>query len=213
MSYQISPITALQPSLLAGLTECHRQTFGHAPWNEGRRCSNRSCSRKWGLDEPAPLSCPECGQAVAEFWPVPQVSCGLLEDFARAAAFKTIWEDDRLVGFGIGYALTPTEAENQLRLPGLADQLRHHFPACPRIGYQRDLAILPQHQGQGLGSLLLRSLVQDLANRQLSQFLVYVPVDVPAYTWYINMGMRTLRTFQRHGKRALLYHDIASLLY
>lgn len=151
------------PHLIKPFTEIYTHIFSLPPWHESRGCSTQRD------DHPnIPLgyigeNCPACGAQLKQYWSGAEVEKSL---FALSTGNNTVHlllTDTRLAGFSMGEVTNPESLERELNLPTTAHRLRAQFESevcCDRVGYLKDIGIIPEFQSRGLANLLYEARYQ-----------------------------------------------------
>jgi len=160
---------------LDGYIACYRQVYGEAEaWNEFKKCSNKNCGKKWGIEQWALYlikrhatggyinHCSICNSEVVDFWPVDKVRTNIMADVLDnplGLGFVLI-NNTQIIGFIHGYEIDVDEFETKPGgVPGLADALQRWLgngwrENKPKVFYQAELGILSPYHNLGFGKIL-----------------------------------------------------------
>ena len=109
-------------------------------------------------------------------------------EMSDCAGFRgfVAWLDDRLIGFVVGYDATaiPRWFESAMR----AVDGTPVAAWLPEAWYFADIAVHPEAQGKGIGTLLHDQIVATVTNRR--RMLITFHGDHPAKRFYLRLGWR-----------------------
>lgn len=155
----INPKT--EPLAILKIVKAYKLAFASDPWNEGYVCP--SCQANFPLTKKRQI-CPECSSApLVEYWPTAKVATDFYQE-AKKPDFICLALSDksRVIGFTWGYSIIiDKDSAKKLDAPGLEKIITGKF------FYIDEIAIIPSHQGRGLGKRLFESLLKNIKNEQI----------------------------------------------
>lgn len=206
-----------RPELMDELVECYRQVFAATPWFEWKVCSN--CDKKWGIEheqELTELDHHHCDNPVEDFWPVGQVRKDILhETSGEHSACWLALDQGKVVGFCWGYGITPTELEEKLEFPGLADTIHKHFDEHALVAYQDDMGLLNEYRGKGLAKALMIHRQRDFVAMDLPVGIMRTKKAPPTitYLWFDGkLDYKTIGEYNDADERVILARSFVGLL-
>ena len=150
-----------EPLSILKIVRAYKLAFAGDPWNEGYACP--SCEANFPLTEKSKI-CPSCLSApLVEYWPTAKVASDFYQE-AKKPDFVCLALSEKLkvIGFTWGYSIIINkDSAKKLDAPGLEKIITGKF------FYIDEVAIIPSHQGRGLGKKLFDSLLKNLKNEQI----------------------------------------------
>ncbi|MCR4260829.1 MAG: GNAT family N-acetyltransferase [Candidatus Colwellbacteria bacterium] len=143
--------------VIEGIVNIYQQAFGGDPWNEGYVCP--VCEGVFALKDGIE-KCPTCAEKsrsvlLVEYWPKSKVISDYYREMMKMGSLCIIaGEGDVPFGFAWGYKVTTSpELDQALDAPGLHTIIEGNF------FYLDECAVIPSHQGKGIGKLLMHRVV------------------------------------------------------
>ena len=154
-----------QPDLVTSIVSVYQKVFGNAPWNEGCKCP--VCGQTYSLDKNATycLNCRNEDNLVilTEYWPTSRVISDFYREMQKPNAICIVAiVDYKVVGFTWGYEINISgEIDFHLDAPGLSEVINGS------VFYLDEVAVLPEFQGQGIGSQLINQIFLSQPNKKV----------------------------------------------
>jgi len=205
---------------LDSLVECYRDAFAWLPWQEWKLCLG--CEKKFGKEEEnflmPQLRCPICQQPLVDFWEPKKVKKDIKNELNRlmSSCYLLVEENsEKVVGFTWGYAIEAKELEKHLKLPGVAERLKKHYPAEKLFVYQDEIGLHKNYQGKKLGKVLFLAHVLDFVNQGLNISVVRTKTLPPTvtYPWYKRIGYKVIQKYNDADGRVILTANFSELKY
>lgn len=156
---QIDPKTA--PLAILEIVKAYKLAFAGNPWNEGYVCP--SCEANYPRTELGKI-CPKCFSApLVEYWSTTKVVTDFYQE-AKKPDFicLSLSDKSRVIGFTWGYSIIiDKDSAKKLDAPGLEKIIIGKF------FYIDEIAIIPSHQGRGLGKKLFKSLLKNIKDEPI----------------------------------------------
>lgn len=154
-----------QPYMVEAIASVYRQSFGGEPWNEGYLCP--VCEKIFALASGI-RTCPACAEQskialVVEYWPTSKVISDFYREMMKPDAVCVVAQsDEQVIGFAWGYTICANpDLDAHVEAPNLHQSLHGEF------FYLDECALVPSHQGKGLGKLLVRYISQEQRHKQI----------------------------------------------
>ena len=152
---KVTSIERLDPhcdASVQSLAQVYQNIFGNDPgWQEGYEC--RMCQTTIPLSSGGG-ACKRCGTLLLECWPLAKIVSDFLQEMQKSKAVCLVaYDQSEIVGFTWGYCVIVTkDLGEHLDAPDLEKLV------CGDMFYLDEVAVLPEYQGQGVGTSLLHSL-------------------------------------------------------
>ena len=149
-----------EPETVRGIVAVYQQAFGGAPWNEGLVCPMCGAAFSFGVGHIG-STCPLCAEKgeqilLLEYWPTAKVASDFYREMKKPDACCLVARlGNRIVGFIWGYrVVVDGSIDDYLESPGLSRLIDGEF------FYIDDVAVVPECQGKGIGSGLVRRMLR-----------------------------------------------------
>lgn len=145
-----------QPKMVEAIAAVYQQSFGGEPWNEGYLCP--LCESVFALPSSF-KTCPNCAKRsisvlLVEYWPISKVVSDFYREMRKPNPICIVAQsDEQIIGFAWGYQISANQdLDNHLEAPSLHKSLHGDF------FYLDECALMPSHQGKGVGKLLVKEI-------------------------------------------------------
>ena len=181
-SLQISTLsgTEITPGQLASaIAPLYREAFGESNWEEGFQCT--TCGKKYRLSAaPAERTCISCRGSLSECYPLESTIAVLEQELKRTNLRLMLITDTLPIGFQWGWITDlPSLNKDKLDLSQeafsqLESTLKSMVPerSAPDLWfYLSEIGVAPERRGQGLSSLMMKSLMSYVREQNLNMIL------------------------------------------
>lgn len=146
-----------KPDMVKSIVSVYQEVFGGEPWNEGYKCP--VCGSVFSLAH-ADETCPICKEQnkhilLVEYWTKSKVTSDFYNEMKKPESLCLIAkESEKIIGFIWGYQISINqEIDTYLEAPEL------HKIESGEFFYLDDVAVLPQYQGKGIGTGLIKQII------------------------------------------------------
>ncbi len=147
----------------AQLAQLYAEVFADEPWNESTK--SPSCGRYFGKYSKIGDPCPNCGDELAEAYPLNETASYIENALNRKGSVLTTLEDDgKIIGFAWGFICENPEelVREKYKTSEMQDGLMEAFKRLRMSSsffYFSECGISSPYRGQGLSNLLAEDMV------------------------------------------------------
>lgn len=220
MYHQLMPGVEVEQYLL-GMTRCYRKVFSREPWLEWVFCT--VCGHVWGicLEHVEALMENEfmChGKPVQKRWPADKLAERIRERLTPdSTCILALQDPHHITGFCWACNVSTQEAEERLKLPGLANDLEREFDSQTNWVHLDELGVDPTHPNHiHIMEQLLRQRHRAIVGRgrtggTVGMVRIRTSEETIPLRWYRHLGFRPIAHYHDTTERVVLARTLHDL--